>query len=128
MNIIISQYFNEIEKYLLQSEVVNSYEIIRKDISDFDGKIRIQLSLKNKNFADLFEYVIYEEKHIKVKKYHFHWQDNENKLQRRWDNAPHHIELNNYPHHVHYSNRIESNPEIPDIFYVIGEIEAELNK
>ncbi|MCU0285446.1 MAG: DUF6516 family protein [Acidobacteria bacterium] len=32
--------------------------------------------------------------------YSFHWQDKEEKLIARWDNAAHHPEVRTYPHHV----------------------------
>lgn len=34
-------------------------------------------------------------------KYSYHWQSSEDRLLRRWDNAPHWPELETYPHHVH---------------------------
>ena len=58
-----------------------------------------------------------------MKKYHFHWQDENNNLKRRWDNAPHHRELDNFSHHVHYPDKIKSFEDIPNIFYVIQEVE-----
>lgn len=33
--------------------------------------------------------------------YNFHWQNPNGLLIKRWDNAPHHPELNGFPDHVH---------------------------
>lgn len=128
MNNKIKRYFEQIELKVLQSPVVENYEIIRKDISDTDGKIRIRLSLTNKDLTDLFEYIAVQNNNIIIKKYHFHWQDKNKNLIKRWDNAPHHKELINFPHHIHYPDRVDSNSDIPDIIYVIGEIEVKLKK
>lgn len=38
---------------------------------------------------------------FKTTKYHFHWQDLNNQLIKRWDNAPHHPEIETFPDHVH---------------------------
>jgi hypothetical protein len=33
--------------------------------------------------------------------YKFHWQDSQGRLIKRWDNAPHHPEVEGFPHHLH---------------------------
>ncbi|KWT86807.1 toxin-antitoxin system TumE family protein [Candidatus Magnetominusculus xianensis] len=33
--------------------------------------------------------------------YSFHWQNSDNKLLKRWDNAPHYRELMTFPYHMH---------------------------
>jgi Family of unknown function (DUF6516) len=39
------------------------------------------------------------------REYSYHWQE-DGKMIRRWDNAPHHKDLVNFPHHVHDGNNI----------------------
>ncbi|MEW5766246.1 MAG: DUF6516 family protein [bacterium] len=51
--------------------------------------------------VELFEYVAELGGRMHLKKYSFHWQDAQGKLQRRWDNAPHHPNLPKAPHHIH---------------------------
>jgi len=34
-------------------------------------------------------------------KYRHHWQDKSGKIKKRWDNAPHHPELDSFPDHIH---------------------------
>jgi hypothetical protein len=123
MNQKIKRYFEVIELKLLDSEVVESFEIIRQDISDIDGKIRIRLQLVNRDMVDLFEYIIVENDKIHIKKYHHHWQSSENVLICRWDNAPHHKELDHFPNHMHKDEKVESIVKIPDIKYIIKTIE-----
>jgi hypothetical protein len=45
------------------------------------------------------------------REYSYHWQKNE-KLIRRWDNAPHHKDLPNFPHHVHESSDVISGDDL----------------
>lgn len=126
MNKRIENYFNDIESHIIQNFIIESYDIVKKDISDTDGKIRIKLTLLNKDIVDLFEYIAEEFGNLVMKKYHFHWQDKNNNLKLRWDNAPHHKELDNFPHHIHYIDRVESFSEIPNIHYVLKKINKEL--
>jgi hypothetical protein len=39
-------------------------------------------------------------------KYKYQWQSSEGELLKRWDNAPHHKELETFPDHVHDPNGV----------------------
>lgn len=123
MNINIKKYFEEIEILLINSEIIRDYEILRKDFSDNEGKIRIRLELTNNDTVDLFEYTVEEKNKLISKKYHYHWQDQNRNIVLRWDNAPHHKELDNFPHHLHINDKVESLNFIPDIIIFIKNIE-----
>ena len=122
MNIKIKKYFEGLEILLLNSEVVENYEISRQDISDIDGKIRIEIELINNDTVDLFEYLEIKDNKLAVKKYHHHWQTSDNVFICRWDNAPHYKELENFPHHLHKPGKVEASNRIPDIKYIIKTI------
>jgi hypothetical protein len=38
---------------------------------------------------------------VVVNKYSYHWQRSHGQLVKRWDNAPHHPEIETHPHHLH---------------------------
>ena len=42
-----------------------------------------------------------------LKRYSYYWLTSANELRIGWDNAPHHIHLENFPHHKHVG-RIEN--------------------
>jgi len=123
----ITKYFEQIEAKILQSSFIDSYEIIRKEVIENEGKIRIKITFKKEFLADLFEYIEFKSNKIKVKKYHFHLQDTNNKLVCRWDNAPHHKGLPNFPHHIHFHNDVVTNTNIPNLLQIIGEMEVMIN-
>ena len=128
MNPIIIQHFEEIEIRLIQSPVIVSYQIVRREIAPIDGKLRIKMALSDGGLAEFVEYITESGGNILLSKYSFHWQDASGKLKRRWDNAPHHPELPNSPHHVHHEDRtIHGVITVPDIFYVIEQIEKGLD-
>jgi len=129
MNPVIGEHFDAIEARLLQSPVVVSYRILRREIALVDGKLRIQATLSDKSIIELFEYVVEVNAQVRLVKYSFHWQDAQSKLRRRWDNAPHHLELTSAPHHVHNPDgTVQSVEEVPDIFQVITEIAGSLRQ
>lgn len=55
-------------------------------------------------------------------KYSYHWQDAQNQLIIRWDNAPHHLHLASFPHHRHEGGSVHENPRV-SIDEVLAEIE-----
>ena len=40
--------------------------------------------------------------------YSYHWQDINNELITRWNNAPHHLKIKTHPHHKHVPDVTES--------------------
>jgi len=129
MNKYIEGYFDSIEIFLIQNPFVISYELIRKEISLNDGKLRIKAMIENGSILEFFIYVSELNQEITQLKYSYHWQDTEQKMLRRWDNAPHHLSLSNAPHHLHLSNDvIEPSFNIPDFFFVIEQIEIILRE
>jgi hypothetical protein len=129
MNLRIEDYFDSIEIYLIQNPIISTYEVIRKEISPIDGKLRIKAFIENNSTLEFFIYISELNQEITQLKYSYHWQDFEQKILRRWDNAPHHLSLSNAPHHVHLSNGIiEPSFNIPDFFFVIEQIELILRE
>ncbi len=45
-------------------------------------------------------------------KYSYHWQDKNNQLIRRWDNAPHYRNHSTFPHHRHEGEQVFECPRI----------------
>lgn len=59
------------------------------------------------------------------REYSYHWQKND-KLVRRWDNAPHHKDLPNFPYHVHDSRKVTSSEDL-NLVDVLAYIEMKIN-
>jgi Family of unknown function (DUF6516) len=52
-------------------------------------------------FVEAAEYFERGPTELKTVDYRYHWADAQQRLRRRWDNAPHHPELPGFPHHIH---------------------------
>lgn len=64
------------------------------------------------SFIDSSQLLINEFASLKERKYSFHWQNNENELIIRWDNAPHHKNISTFPHHKHSNGEISPSNDI----------------
>jgi len=127
MNRIIAQHFDAVEMSLIHSPAILSFDILAREISPTDGKLRFRARLQHGGLLECFQYVIVSGGEIASAKYSFHWQDRTGRLIRRWDNAPHFQGLPNAPHHIHTRDgSVIASRSVPDILDVISFIEDEL--
>jgi Family of unknown function (DUF6516) len=80
---------------------VKNFSILREEAQGNKGLWRYRLTLKDNSLLEMFEFFEIQSVQIKVVKYRFHWQQDDGKLIKRWDNAAHHPEIQTYPHHLH---------------------------
>jgi len=66
----------------------------------------------NGSILYFFEFVEVQNDAPVLVKYKYQWQSSEGKLLKRWDNAPHHKELDTFPDHVHDSNGVYPAPSM----------------
>jgi len=126
VNSRIASYFDEIEARFISSPVVITYRVLRRDVTDTDGIIRLKANLSDASQGEFFENVIETNSEIKIRKYSFHWQDQDGNLIKRWDNAAHYKEFSS-AHHLHWADGTVSEISNPlNILQVILEIEIEL--
>ncbi|MCZ7372989.1 MAG: DUF6516 family protein [Candidatus Methanoperedens sp.] len=89
-------------------------------ISDYFDFLK---KIANKN-PDVVKFrLIKEFMHLHKIDYSYHWQNNEKKLIKRWDNAPHHAEIETFPHHLHNGEDImpSTEPTFVEILKKVGE-------
>jgi len=55
---------------------------------------------------ELAEYVIVHKGKINIETYSFHWQTADGVLRKRWDNVPHHKDLDTLPNHLHLPEKV----------------------
>jgi len=103
MLIVIQEYCADIEAAVALSPVIRDILEYKTRITDCGGYVRMKLALVNDDVAELFEYFSVDEalRSIVTEKYSYHWQSPDGEIQKRWDNAPHHREIESYPHHIH---------------------------
>jgi len=97
----------EIFKSLNTSDIIKDFEI-----SDYkrwqDGYyLKLKITLKDNTVLFVREYADNIERN-----YSFHWQDTDNKLIVRWDNACHHRHIKTYPHHKHIDETVRESFDI----------------
>ena len=97
----IAEYFDRIERQLLLSPVVLALQGREREERLQEGFMRLRATLSNGDLLEAFEFVALAPAGVQTLTYRIHWQRDDGRLRRRWDNAPHHQEIATFPHRVH---------------------------
>jgi hypothetical protein len=129
MSEIIEHFFSSLETELAQSPAIQSYLLRRQDIALLFGAIRVKTWLKNGGVLEFSEAVAEVEGGLERLKYSYHWQDENGRLLKRWDNAPHFPNLPHAPHHIHLADgSVEGTAAPPSLATILSEIEPALKE
>lgn len=102
---VIEAYLRQIDECLGASPAVSDVEILRRSIRDTELEkvlnYRYRVMLVDGGLVEMTERVLEARGTLEVTRYRHHWQDSNGGLIKRWDNAPHHPEVDTFPHHLH---------------------------
>jgi hypothetical protein len=115
------RYFAAMQSAILAAPHVIQSDVTFDEISEDECYIRGVLTLAGGLELHIAEYVI-TEPNLKRLKYRFHLQSSTEKLVGRWDNAPHHPEVETHPDHFHISEKkVKQSPamDIPQVLAAV---------
>lgn len=102
-------------------DIVSSWDVVLYEIEGTSSRLKLTVHFKDGSNLHIREH-IFEGQH---RKYAYHWQDSDQQLRMRWDNAPHWPTIHTHPHHKHVQtlDHVEASdatsPE--EILYIIRE-------
>jgi hypothetical protein len=102
---MIERYMNDLDVLISASASIVDIDIIRRDIRDTGlektALFRYRIKLIDESLIEITERILEERGGLTATKYRYHWQAGSGKLIKRWDNAPHHPEIDTFPDHLH---------------------------
>ena len=96
------EYFRTIQDVILDTPYVLQSNLNFDEISKSECYIKGILTLSEGIELHIAEYVV-TKPDIQRLKYRYHLQRFDNEFLARWDNAPHHSEIETHPNHLHLS-------------------------
>jgi hypothetical protein len=97
-----NDYLNEIKACLMTAQIVTAFAVVEEWCLPDRGYLRVRITLSTGDFLESAEYVVERGDTCGPERYRHQWMDStKTMLRRRWDNVPHHPEVENFPHHVH---------------------------
>ena len=107
---MIEEYLKEIDELISSTPEVIEVEIIRRSVWDTGlekaALYRYRLTMSDGSLLELTERLLEERGTLSIEKYRHHWQGADGHVIKRWDNAPHHPEIDTFPHHLHDGSEI----------------------
>ncbi len=88
------------------AEIISAYDISK--YRQYGGAYEFVaiVHFKNNSSLHIRDYLFIDGS----RKYAFHWQDQQQNLIRRWDNAEHYPHLASFPFHVHTPDAVDDSP------------------
>lgn len=111
----------EILTYLKESKIIKRFEIL--DYKNFHQGFYLKISCLLIDNSKLY---IREYSDVEERNYSYHWQDTNNNLITRWDNAPHYPDISTHPHHKHTKDGVFENYTIT-IEEILSEIKTSID-
>lgn len=102
---MILKYFAKFDEIINNVDFITSSMIQKRKVNDFLGIIEGKIIIGEKTL-DILEVIVIANQQLSLKKYKYHFQDSDSSLIFRYDNAPHHKEINTFPHHKHLPEKI----------------------
>lgn len=95
------EYYSQIETIVRDCPIVTGFSIDFDEIDAETGYLKGRLELINGSILYFIEFVEIKGNITNRLKYKYQWQSEKGDLIARWDNVPHHQEIDTFPHHMH---------------------------
>ncbi len=100
-------YYASVQKAILAAPLVIQMRISFDEISEEECYIKGEITFNGGYVLHIAEYVVTEPE-FKRLKYRFHFQKSNGQMVVRWDNSPHHPEVESHPDHVHIGKKVRA--------------------
>jgi hypothetical protein len=116
---MIAAYFLQLEQVIQEFPNCRFVTITKKSYNTKQGYISGSIIFETNNRLDFVEV-----KHTDFKqkiKYRYQYMDENQQMIFRYDNAPHHHDIETFPHHKHEREDIKASPE-PTLYQILLDI------
>jgi hypothetical protein len=123
----ITDYFSFFLKAIKDNAWIRNEEKISfREIGEREGYVRGHLYLHGGHELHVAEYVVINQGKPVAIKYRYQLQTPDNKSIVRWDNAPHHRNINSFPQHKHCRDGSIIASSINNLFEILNSLDSEL--
>lgn len=117
---MIEEHLDEIEKVIKEDYLVIISDFQRIYTSHNTAYLKAKVRFIDNSFLGIFHHV-HDENGLFSFDYRYHYMDSQNTMIFRYDNAPHHPEVQSSPYHKHTSSGIKES-KMPNIRNILSEI------
>jgi hypothetical protein len=106
-------YIEALKVRLLSDELVQSFDILREEVTPLKAYFRVRCMLTNDDMLESATYLEIRGEELVLADYRHQWMTPDHTLQARWDAAPHYPDLPGAPHHIHDGSEENVHPGHP---------------
>lgn len=124
---MIRDYFLDRKQEILDNPSVINLSFDSTATDEHRGFWKAKITFRDGSSLHLFEFVLIGDDEAKVDKYRYHYQNKENELVFRFDDAAHHKDVETFPEHKHKGDEVvdAERPEISKVFDLVTEHTSE---
>jgi len=122
---VIQRFVEDIEKAIASSSIVLSSNVQKHFGPALETVyLKGQLLIIDSSILEIAIFATESRKTLSIKKYRLHYMNSAGQMLFRYDNAPHHPEIDSYPHHKHTPDKTvpSTMPSLKDILNEISTI------
>lgn len=102
------EYYSHIEAIIKDCPIISHFSINVDEIDTRTGYLKGKLELIDGSVLHFIEYVEIQDNIVNRLKYKYQWQSETGDLISRWDNVPHHQEIDTFPYHIHNDKGVDA--------------------
>ncbi|KCZ71863.1 hypothetical protein ANME2D_01918 [Candidatus Methanoperedens nitroreducens] len=106
------EYYSQIETVIRDCPVVTHFSIDFDEIDEHIGYLKGRIELIDVSVLYFIEFVEIQDNMTNRLKYKYQWQSENDSLIARWDNVPHHKEVDTFPNHMHDDKGVHASPGV----------------
>ncbi|RLC14904.1 MAG: hypothetical protein DRI57_13720 [Deltaproteobacteria bacterium] len=114
---MINSHFQAVEKTINDDPLVITFDLERIYTSQIRAYIKGKINFADGTSLALFQHVQIAENGLDITDYRYHYMNADGQMIFRYDNAPHHREIETFPHHKHLQTGLQCAimPTVKDI-------------
>ncbi len=89
------------------SAIISDYTITLWEYEEELYRFQAKIKFKDQSVLIVRDYVF-----SGIRKYSYHWQNENNQLLCRWDNASHWPDISTFPYHIHVGSKVLPSTEV----------------
>lgn len=120
---LIDSHFQAIENAINDDLLVVTFDLERVYMTRTRAYIKGKINFADGTSLALFQHVKITENGLDITDYRYHYMNADDRMIFRYDNAPHHRELDKFPNHKHLPMGLES-VAMPTVKDVLEEIDS----
>lgn len=124
---VLKKFVEEIDAAITSSPIVLSSNIQKYFGPHNTVYLKGSLTLVDSSVLDIAIFITKSHNTLVIDKYRLHYMNSNQDMIFRYDNSPHHAEIDTYPHHKHLPGRVvrATMPSLTDVLYEISAIIVE---